>query len=226
MSTFGARLKLVRKERGLSQAALAEAVGSRPSSINDIESGRNKSSIYLVRIAKVLNVDPTWLELGEHNENVVMGVVGQGAKLPSFDERAIVGFATDDTFDGSQCEKRYRCPEKHSKDAYTSLLKHEREDLPQNSVLFIEPRCTYVNGDTVMVVFPQSRSSDLYRLVSSGNRTILHSMDARMDASMRTHECCLSCTEGGELMVPVSDDESLPEAILAGKVFFVGLPMK
>ncbi len=226
MSTLGARLQLVRKERGLSQAALAKAVGSRPSSINDIESGRNKSSIYLVRIAMVLNVDPTWLELGYHNPDVVLGVVGQGALLPSFDERAIVNFATDESFDSSQCEKLYRCPEKHSNAAYTTLLKHTRDDLPQNSVLFIEPHCSYVNGDAVIVVFPDSRSFDLYRLVSSGNRTILRSMDARMDDSMRSHECRLTCTDGGELMVPVSDDSSLPQAVLTGKVFFVGLPIK
>lgn len=227
MSTLGARLQLVRKERGLSQAALAKAVGSRQSSINDIESGRNKSSIYLVRIAQVLNVDPVWLELGiDGSASGGVTIVGQGALLPHYDEKAILRFAKEEPFDKDECDTEYRCPLKHSQAAYTTLLKHTRDDLPQNSVLFIEPRCTYINGDVAMVSFPNSGISDVYRLVANGNRTFLQSMDERLDTALRSAEYRLSCSQGGELLLPVSDDPSLPEAVLTGKVFFVGLPLK
>lgn len=227
MSTIGDRLRHVRKERGLSQAALAKAVGSRQSSINDIESGRNKTSIYLVKIAHILNVDPVWLENGAGDvKGVSVSIVSQGGLLPNYDWKTIVDFATGSAVDNDKCDALYRCPVKHSSNAYTTLLKHTRDDLPQNSVLFLEPCCTYTNGDVAMVVFPGGKIADLYRLVSNGNRTFIQSMDARLDPAIRSSECRLRCTEGGDTSLPYSDDQSVPEVVLAGKVFFVGLPIE
>ena len=58
------RLRSLRKKAGLSQAELAKRVGARQGNINDLESGRNKSSKYLIAIAEVFAVDPLWLERG------------------------------------------------------------------------------------------------------------------------------------------------------------------
>lgn len=227
MSTLADRLKLVRKGRGLSQAALGEAVGSRQSSINDIESGRNKSSIYLVKIAHALNVDPVWLENGSGNVNgMSVNIVGQGALLPNYEPRTIVDFATGRFVDNDRCDALYRCPSKHSDAAFTTILKHPRDELAQNAVLYFEPFCTYQNGDVAMVVFPDSGKCDVYRLVSHNNRAFIQSMDARIDPAFRSSECRLRCSKGGEVFFTQSnDDEALPEVVLAGKLFFVAIPI-
>ena len=64
MSTLKDRLKEARAERGLSQAALAKALGLGQTTIASIENGRNQSSGALVQIAEYLGVSPTWLADG------------------------------------------------------------------------------------------------------------------------------------------------------------------
>ncbi|WP_066018550.1 helix-turn-helix transcriptional regulator [Endozoicomonas atrinae] len=224
MSTLGARLKSVRKERGISQAKLAEAVGSRQSSINDIESGRNKSSTYLVKIAEFLNVDPSWLETG-HGEirGVGVEVVKQGAPLPLFDWKTIVEIARDGRFNKPPLDVLYRCPIKHSEKAYTTVLHQHLEGIAKGSVLFLDAVGHYNNGDIVMVAWPGSNMADLRRLVSNGSRTFLKSLDTSFDAELAMSECRLTCVAGGQINVAQSSDDSLPEAILVGRLFFVGI---
>ena len=64
MSTLKDRLKEARADRGLSQAALAKALGLGQTTIASIENGRNQSSGALVQIAEYLGVSPTWLAEG------------------------------------------------------------------------------------------------------------------------------------------------------------------
>jgi phage repressor protein C with HTH and peptisase S24 domain len=63
MSTFGERLRLARKENGLSQAALGKLVGVKQPTIAELEAegkGSSKASL----LAKALNVNPVWLTDG------------------------------------------------------------------------------------------------------------------------------------------------------------------
>jgi transcriptional regulator with XRE-family HTH domain len=60
--TFAARLKLARKNAGLSQSQLAEKVGIGQSSISHIESGKSIGSTFTARIAEACGVSPEWLE--------------------------------------------------------------------------------------------------------------------------------------------------------------------
>lgn len=60
------RLKALRAERGLSQGALAEAVGVTRAGIGSIESTRTVPTVSTVeQIAKGLGVSPAWLAYGE-----------------------------------------------------------------------------------------------------------------------------------------------------------------
>ena len=65
MNTLKERMVKARKEKGLSQEALAKAVGKSQSAIAAVESGRNKETSGLITIARVLGVRPEWLETGE-----------------------------------------------------------------------------------------------------------------------------------------------------------------
>ncbi|WP_367418662.1 XRE family transcriptional regulator [Snodgrassella alvi] len=58
------RLKKARLEKGISQKELAARIGRNQSAIGALESGRNKESTNIATIARVLDVDPVWLETG------------------------------------------------------------------------------------------------------------------------------------------------------------------
>ena len=64
MSTLKERMVKARQEKGLTQAALAKAVGKSQSAIAAVESGRNKETSGLIAIARVLDGSPEWLETG------------------------------------------------------------------------------------------------------------------------------------------------------------------
>ncbi len=223
MSSLGDRLKSVRRERRMSQAALAKAVGSRQSSINDIESGRNKTSTYLLKIANVLNVDPNWLETGVGEiRGVGVEIVNQGAALPLYDWIGVVDVALDESKERAVIDTLYRCPVKHSKDAYTISVEKNMDGFNAGSVLFIDPAGQYKNGDFVVVVFPESRMADLRMLVSDGMNTFIKSLDLSIDSSLRMAEVKLSCMSGGDLILPVSKKKDVPTAVLAGRLIFMG----
>ncbi|MBX9705536.1 MAG: LexA family transcriptional regulator [Gammaproteobacteria bacterium] len=58
------RLKQARQKKRLTQADLALAVGIKQQAIQRIEAGKVKSTSYIVQMAKVLDVSPEWLALG------------------------------------------------------------------------------------------------------------------------------------------------------------------
>ena len=60
------RIKLLRKELNLSQAAFAEKLGYTRGKIENIELGRvEPNKLFLQQIGSTYNVDPDWLETGE-----------------------------------------------------------------------------------------------------------------------------------------------------------------
>lgn len=65
MEHLGARIKVARKARNMSQGALGDAIGMTQQAIGSLEKGATESTTKLNQIAKVLDVDLTWLETGE-----------------------------------------------------------------------------------------------------------------------------------------------------------------
>lgn len=61
MNKLSERVKTRRIELNLTQSELAEMVGLKQQSIQQIESGLIKRPRFIVEIAKVLHCDPTWL---------------------------------------------------------------------------------------------------------------------------------------------------------------------
>lgn len=62
MKTFGARVRYAREKRGISQTDLAAKISLKQPSLLAIEKGDAKSSKHLLKLAKVLKVEPAWLE--------------------------------------------------------------------------------------------------------------------------------------------------------------------
>ena len=66
MENFGVRLAQIRSDAGLSQSALAEAVGTSQSAISQMESGERQPSFDMLRrLAKALGVSTSHLLGGE-----------------------------------------------------------------------------------------------------------------------------------------------------------------
>lgn len=60
------RIKFIRKDLNLSQAAFAEKLGYTRGKIENVELGRvEPNKLFLQQICKVYDVDPDWLETGE-----------------------------------------------------------------------------------------------------------------------------------------------------------------
>lgn len=68
-AVLGARVRVLRKERGLSQSALAEKLGITFQQVQKYENGSNRiSAVALLRLANALNVEPMDL-LGQVTPN-------------------------------------------------------------------------------------------------------------------------------------------------------------
>lgn len=65
MKTLAQRLRYSRERAGLSQSALARAVGIKPQAVQLIEAGRVEKPRHLLALATTLAVNPTWLLEGE-----------------------------------------------------------------------------------------------------------------------------------------------------------------
>jgi len=65
VNKFSDRLRRIRKERGLSQAALARASGLSQGAISSYETGTRKTTTGIIELAHALDVSPVWLLTGE-----------------------------------------------------------------------------------------------------------------------------------------------------------------
>lgn len=65
LDTVGKRLRKARKDAGMTQKELADAVDAKQGAVSDLENGRNNSSTKLVEMALTLGVNPRWLSTGE-----------------------------------------------------------------------------------------------------------------------------------------------------------------
>lgn len=72
LKTFGQRLKAVREARNKSQTDLARDIGVSQPSILSMESGKTEKTKHLLALAKALEVDPEWLQLGEGAEPMIL----------------------------------------------------------------------------------------------------------------------------------------------------------
>lgn len=96
MSTMGDRIRLVRKERKLSQTAVADAAGVKYQTIQDLEKNKSVGSTRILAIARTLGVTPEWLQQGKGEkysntrEAMLVGEVGAAAEVVRFDEGVVM----------------------------------------------------------------------------------------------------------------------------------------
>jgi transcriptional regulator with XRE-family HTH domain len=62
---IGERLRLVRREKGLTQAWLGETSGTNQAVIQKIENGNSLRPRQIMKIAEILEINPAWLQFGD-----------------------------------------------------------------------------------------------------------------------------------------------------------------
>ena len=62
---IGARLRMVRKEKGLTQAELGELAGINRAALQKIENCKSLQPRNTMDLAEALDVSPAWLQFGE-----------------------------------------------------------------------------------------------------------------------------------------------------------------
>ena len=62
---IGERLRLVRREKGLTQAELGDMSGTNQAVIQKIENGNSLRPRQIMKIAEILEVNPAWLQFGD-----------------------------------------------------------------------------------------------------------------------------------------------------------------
>ena len=65
MTGVGTRIKKAREALGMTQVALARAVGVSQQAVMELESGRAKGTKHTAKFARALGQDPLWLETGD-----------------------------------------------------------------------------------------------------------------------------------------------------------------
>ena len=62
---IGVRLRTTRRDKGFTQDQLAKEAGTNQAVIQKIENGKSLRPRQIMQIAKVLNINPAWLQFGE-----------------------------------------------------------------------------------------------------------------------------------------------------------------
>lgn len=90
--SIGKRIKEARKDASLSQAELSQMVGIRQPTLSDLENDMSKGTTKLASIARVLKVNPYWLETGKGAKGLSSQAEIQNdthAEHPKLSEQAI-----------------------------------------------------------------------------------------------------------------------------------------
>jgi transcriptional regulator with XRE-family HTH domain len=95
MTGIGDRAKKARKLRKLTLQQVADAIGVKYQTIQDLEKGKSQGTKFLLALARVLEVRPEWLEsaegpmdlpAAEKRPVLIVGQVGAGAEMIFYSE--------------------------------------------------------------------------------------------------------------------------------------------
>ncbi|MFJ3166267.1 XRE family transcriptional regulator [Serratia marcescens] len=95
-TTLAERLKLARKEQGLSQKALGELIGVSQAAIQKIEVGKAKETTKILDLANALGVRPEWLSSGDGEMRETPSKTNRESSIPPEHN-----WGTVDAWDGS-----------------------------------------------------------------------------------------------------------------------------
>ena len=95
--SFGTQLRLARKQKKMTQMALAQAIGAKHNSVRTWESARNRPDPETIRqLCEVLEVDSNWFIETDRLESQLSGIefalFGEVRELSEQDKRDVLEF--------------------------------------------------------------------------------------------------------------------------------------
>lgn len=155
------RIKAARRHAGLTQDALADAVGIKQASISELETGKSLSSSFNASIAKACGVDAVWLETGRGKmlpdaPNVEPGPAVKG-RVPLISwVQAGDWCEAIDNFAPGDAEEWLPCPFEHSDTAFCLEVVglSMSPDYREGEIIAIDPSVDAVHGNDVVCRTP------------------------------------------------------------------------
>ena len=171
MNTIGDRVRVARKNKGMTQGQLAAAVGIAQPTLSNLEKGKHAETVKIVEIAKTLGVRPEWLSSGAGpmlegeacalDANVSPGPNIRGM-LPLISWVQAGAFCdVIDCLQPGDAEAWYPCPVTHTPNAYVLRVDGDSmfPEYRDGEMIFVDPRGGYVHGDDVIVRDPDGKAT-------------------------------------------------------------------
>ncbi len=171
MNTIGDRVRVARKNKGMTQGQLAAAVGIAQPTLSNLEKGKHAETVKIVEIAKTLGVRPAWLSSGAGpmlegeacalDANVSPGPDIRGM-LPLISWVQAGAFCdVIDCLQPGDAEAWYPCPVTHTPNAYVLRVDGDSmfPEYRDGEMIFVDPRGGYVHGDDVIVRDPDGKAT-------------------------------------------------------------------
>ena len=201
MNNLGIRLRTARKEKGLTQPALAKEIGVTKSAISQWETGTTKSmdSSKLLALASILDVSPNWLSDGKGEKHtigiatikdasrgmtVMQSNVTEGpditgrVPLISWVQAGSWAEIIDNHHPGD-AEDWLLTTAKVSNQAFAlrvqgdSMTAPHGTSIPEGSIVIVDPNQHCNNGNIVVARLEDSMEATLKKLVIDGNQKFL-----------------------------------------------------
>ena len=187
--SIGTRIKEARSEKGLSQKALADAVGMRQPTLSALESGKTQGTSLIATFAAKLGVNALWLETGKgpkypDTSNIEPAPDIQG-QVPVI-SWVTAGKWTEviDIYQPSVADEWLPCIKKHSNrtfalrvkgmSMYNPMGKHTYSD---GDIIFVDPEKEAINGSRIVVRLENSKEATFKQLVIEGEKMYLMALN-------------------------------------------------
>ncbi|HFQ4959228.1 TPA: LexA family protein [Vibrio vulnificus] len=203
------RVKLRRKELGLSQAELAELVGIAQQSIHKIEDGRTLKPRNILQLAKALKCDPGWLqgieiessvETKPHGQKIEMSVDSLNdivfidepefklRRVPILSQVQAGAWSTVDMNDGSFDFEEQLTIANATERAFAMRVTGNSmtnpfgsPSIPAGSIVLVEPCSCPANGKIVVATLNDSPEATIKKLEIDGPQKFLVPLNPKYD---------------------------------------------
>lgn len=191
METLAQRLKAAREKAGLSQAALAKAIGSGQSTIGSIENGRNHGSGKLLQIARALNVSADWLESGRGAMSVAAPTKAGAAEPNAYPTPAgtrvpLISWVQAghwceaiDPFEPGDAEDWLYCPRNHSASTFALRVRGVSMEpkYRDGAIIYVDPEKSADHLSNVIVRLVDEDEVTFKQLVIEGSKRFLRPLN-------------------------------------------------
>lgn len=186
---IGERIKATRKERGLTQVALAKAAKVQQSTIADLERGRTNKTPSTAQIATALGVDAMWLATGKGKKepgypetgNISPIKIAIGGRVPLISLVAAGNWSeTVDNFSTEQADEWISTTVTVKQHTYALRVQGDSMEpkFPNGAILIVEPEEEARNGSFV-IVRQNGSDATFKQLVLDGGQTYLKPLNER-----------------------------------------------